>query len=329
VCGAAADRFEPLSGEKAQVVAASNVTKVVVVGAGIAGVAAVEALRAASAMVDITLISEENYLPYYRLNLTRYLAGEIMEADLPIHPESWYQQQNVRLLRGRKAVEIALDRQVVSLDDGHELPFEQLVLAAGASPVVPPIAGVAKENVLCLRTVDDANLILGFAKRGARCVCIGGGILGLEAAGALARRGADVAVIENHGWLLPRQLNDKSGRILEQHVTGVGIKLHHRARVAEILGDRRAQGVRLEGGPTLPADFVIVATGIRPNLELAQRAGLAVNRGVLVDNYLATSHPNVLAAGDLAEHCGTIYGLWGAAQFQGNIAGLTTGSSKH
>jgi nitrite reductase (NADH) large subunit len=322
VCGAAADRFEPISEEPQPVIASSSATKVIVVGAGIAGVAAVEALRTASAAAEITLVSAEDHLPYYRLNLTRYLAGEIAEGDLPIHPESWYTQQNVRLLRGRNVAGIALDRQRVALDDGQELPFGKLVLAAGASAAVPPIPGVGKESVFSVRTIDDANLILSLAKPGARCVCIGGGILGLETAGALARRGTDVAVIENHGWLLPRQLNEKAGRLLEQRVAGLGIRLHRRANVAEICGDQHVQGVRLQDGLILPADIVIIATGVRPNTEVAQHAGLAVNRGVVVDDYLTTSHPNVLAAGDLTEHRGTVYGLWGVSQFQGTIAGL-------
>ena len=321
-CGAPADRFEPITEAPTQNLVASGMTSVVVVGAGIAGLAAVESLRAVSSAAEVTLISEEARLPYYRLNLTRFLAGEIAESSLPIHPAGWYDQKNVRLVRGGKAAGIALDRQIVAMDDGEELPFDKLVLAAGASPVVPPIPGVAKEDTLSVRTIDDVKLILGLVGTGARCVCVGGGILGLETAGALARRGADVAVIENHGWLLPRQLNEKAGRILERHVTGLGIQLYRCGRVAEILGDRRADGVRLEDGPVLPADLVIIATGIRSNTRLAQRAGLAMNRGVLVDDCLTTSHPNVLAAGDVAEHRGTVYGLWGASQFQGSIAGL-------
>lgn len=327
-CGAAADRFEPITEMAEEAVSAAGPDKVVVVGAGIAGLAAVESLRAASTEAEITLIASESHLPYYRLNLTRYMAGEVSAESLPIHPAEWYERENVRLVKGRKAVGLDLDRQVVRLDDGEELPFDRMVLAAGASPVVPPIPGVNKENALTVRTVDDANLILSLVRPGTRCVCIGGGILGLETAGALARRGANVAVIENQGWLLPRQLNERAGRILERYVADLGIKLHHRGQVAEIIGDRRASSVRLADGTDLPTDLIIIATGIRPNAELAQAAGLSVNRGVLVDNYLTTSHPKVLAAGDLAEHRGVIYGLWVASQYEGNIAGLNAAGRK-
>lgn len=321
-CGASPDQFEPITEAADEVVAAGPAAKIVVVGAGIAGLAAVESLRAASAEARVTLVSAEAHLPYYRLNLTRYMAGEVAAEALPIHPQDWYEEQNVELLLGRTVAGLKLDPQSIALEDGRELPFDKLVLASGASPMIPPIPGVPRENALCVRTVDDADFILSQARPGVRCVCIGGGILGLETAGALARRGADVALIENHGWLLPRQLNERAGRILERHVAGVGIRLHHRGRVAEVVGDRLAHGVRLDGGPTLPADLVIVATGIRSNVELARSAGLKVNRGVVVDDHLASSHPNVLAAGDVAEHRGTVYGIWVASQFQGNIAGL-------
>ena len=321
-CGALADRFEPVMEAPANAAGAAGPVKVIVVGAGIAGVTAVESLRAASPEAEVTLISQEVHLPYYRLNLTRFLAGEITEDRLAIHPESWYEQQGVRLLRGRSVAGMDLDLHVVVLDDGEQLPFDSVVLAAGAHPAVPPIPGLNRDNALSVRTIDDAKEILSRVRRGMQCVCIGGGILGLETAGALARRGAEVAVIENCGWLLPRQLNERAGRVLERAVMGMGIRMRFRSRTAEILGDRCAQGVRLDDGTTVPADLVILATGIRPDVNLAQRAGLTVNRGVLVDDRLATSHPNVWAAGDVAEHRGVVNGLWMAAQAQGSIAGL-------
>ncbi len=321
-CGAPAERFEPITEPAKRPAEITQVGKVVVVGAGIAGVAAVESLRGTGSDAEVTLISQEAELPYYRLNLTRYLAGEVAEDDLRIHPESWYQQQNVRLLRGTEVADIALDQQFVALTDGHKHSFDKLVLTAGAHPFVPPFTGAGKENVTCLRTLGDARSILEVAKRGVRCVCIGGGILGLETAGALVRRGGNVAMLENEGWLLPRQLNQRAGQVLEEHVIGLGIKLYQRAGVAEILGDRCVHGVRLDDGTVLPADLVVIATGIRPNIDLAQRASLTVNQGVIVNDLLATSHPNVLAAGDVAEHRGTVYGLWVASQFQGNIAGM-------
>jgi len=177
--------------------------------------------------------------------------------------------------------------------------------------------------VTSLRTVEDARCILGALGDGVRCVCVGGGLLGLETAGALARRGADVTLLEGHEWLMPRQLNRTAGERLARHVDQMGIGLRTRARTKEIVGDERVAGVMLEDGATVPADLVVIATGVRPNSHLARRAGLEVSKGVVVDNHLVSSHPNVLAAGDVAEHRGALYGTWGPSQFQGNIAGLS------
>ena len=179
-----------------------------------------ESLRTASPAAEITLISKEPELPYYRLNLTRYLAGEIGDRDLPIHPASWYEEQKVRLLLGAEASAINLNDRVVELHGGEKLPFDKLLLAAGAHPFVPPFPGTDREGVTSLRTVEDARGILAACRAGAKCVCIGGGLLGLETAGGLARQGAEVTLLESHGWLLPRQLNsgpEKSSTLCRRH----------------------------------------------------------------------------------------------------------------
>ena len=286
------------------------------------GSAAAESLRAASPTAEITVVSKEPELPYYRLNLTRYLAGEIGEEDLPIHPASWYEEQRVRLLLGAEASAIHLEDHVVELHGGEKLPFDKLLLAAGAHPFIPPLAGADREGVTSLRTAEDARQILAACRAGAKCVCIGGGLLGLETAGGLARQGADVTLLEGYGWLLPRQLNQRAGEILNQYVVATGIKLRTKAITREIVGNGRVRGVLLEDGSIVPAELVVIATGIRSNSHLARRAGLEVNQGVVVDNLLATSHPDVFAAGDVAEHHGQVYGIWGPSQYQGSIAAM-------
>lgn len=321
-CGATADCFEPVREAAKTAAAATQAIRALIVGAGIAGISAAESLRAASPTAEITIVSKEAELPYYRLNLTRYLAGEIGEHDLPIHPASWYEEQKIRLMLGTEASTIRLDEHVVELHGGDRLPFDKLLMAAGAHPFLPPIPGADREGVTALRTAEDARQILTACRAGAKCVCIGGGLLGLETAGALARQGADVMLLEGFGWLLPRQLNQRAGEILNQYVVGTGIKLQAKAITREIVGDGRVQGVCLEDGNTLPADLVVVATGIRPNSHLARRAGLEVNQGVVVDNLLRASHPDVYAAGDVAEHRGQVYGTWGPSQYQGSIAGM-------
>ena len=323
VCGATAKYFEPASEAARAAPGDHNGGPFVVVGGGIAGVTAVEALRQVSEASEITLVSKEAELPYLRLNLTRYLAGEIRASQLPIHPKSWYEQRNVRLMLGVEARAIRMEEQSIELSNGNVLPFERLLLAAGAHAYIPPFAGTHRQGVTTLRTVEDADRILhAIEAGGTKCVCIGGGILGLETAAALARRGADVTLLEGHGWLLPRQLNRRAGELLARHTASKGITLFSKARTRAILGNGRVRGVLLEGGTVIDADLVVVATGIRPNSHLARSAGLQVNRGVIVDDMLRTSHPAVFAAGDIAEHRGVVYGIWGPSQSQGRIAAI-------
>jgi nitrite reductase (NADH) large subunit len=329
LCGAARDEFEPLPDE-APAGSGAPPERVVVIGAGIAGVAAVEALRSAAPEMEITLVSKEISLPYYRINLTRYLAGEVGQEELCIHSVRWYEDHAVRLLQGVEVASLELEDRAVTLTSGRRLACDKLILTAGAHAFLPPLPGIEREGVCGLRTLEDAARILAAAQPGARVVIIGGGILGLEAAGALARRGARVSVLEGFGWLLPRQLNRRAGELLAAHVAGLGVTVRPLAATREIVGaEGRATGVALESGEVLPADLVIVATGIRSNTHLARQAGLAVGQGVIVDDHLTASHPAVLAAGDAAEHRGVVYGLWGASQAQGRLAGLNAAGGKH
>lgn len=327
VCAAAADRFEPYTEAPAIVESGQEKQKVVIVGAGIAGVSAAESLRKTSPEAEITLLSKETHLPYYRLNLTRYLAGEVGEEQLPLHPPEWYDRQGIKIELGTELNAIELESKKLILRDGAGLDYDTLILAAGSHPFVPPIPGVNKENVSVLRTKSDADAILANCRENGPCVCIGGGLLGLEAVGALARRGADVTILEGHGWLLPRQLNKEAGERMETHAASLGIKLRKNTRAREIVGDERVRSVLLDDRTVIPAESVIIAVGVRSNSYLARLAGLEVHHGIVVDDRLRTSHPDVFAAGDIAEHRGVSYGTWGPSQFQGTIAGLNAGGS--
>ena len=327
VCGAHPDRFEPLSAAVPPVSEIGGAGRVVILGGGIAGISAVESLRQAAPAAEITLVSKEADLPYYRLNLTRYLAGEIAAADLPIHPESWYGEQKVEILRGAEASELAFDAAAVILSDGRRLDFDRLVLTAGAHPFVPAFPGTQRQGVSTLRTQADADCILEAVRSGASSVVIGGGILGLETAGGIARRGGKVTVIESHEWLMPRQLSRRAGELLADWLAHIGIGLRTRASTEELIGDGQVSAVRFKDGVSIPADLVVLAAGVRPNSHLARRAGLDVGQGVIVDDHLFTSHPKVLAAGDITEHRGVLYGNWSAAQYQGAIAGMNAAGS--
>ena len=334
-CGASREEFEPVTEDSSPSAEpraeAGKTARVVVIGAGIAGMAAVESLRTAAPSAEITLISQETELPYYRLNLTRYLAGEVKRENLPIHPAAWYEEQQDPALawqrRSADSIWRAMPSNCATANDSRSTSSCWPPAPIPSSRPSPeriargsPACGRSRMRIISLRACEA----------GARCVCIGGGILGLETAGALARRGAKVTLLEGHGWLLPRQLNQRAGEILGDHVRRIGITLRNKAVTREILGDGRVHGVLLEDGSTIPADLVVIATGIRSNSSLAQQAGLEVKHGVVVNNHLTTSHPDVLAAGDVAEHKGVVYGLWTASQAQGAIAGknLAGGSAE-
>jgi len=322
VCGASHDCFEPISEAMEKASHMEKVGKVVVVGAGIAGLAAVEGIRTVSPDTEVTLISKETHLPYYRLNLTRYLAGEISETELEIKSHSWFEKNKVQLLSGTDVSKLNLEHKAMELNNGDEVPFDKLILTVGAHPFMPPFPGAYREGVTNLRTLSDVRSILTSDLTGKKCTCIGGGLLGLETAGALAKRGIEVTLLEGYGWLLPRQLNKRAGQILAKHVESSGIKLFTKARTREILGDERVKGILLEDESIIDTDFIIVATGIRSNSYLGRMAGLDVNKGIVVDNLLLTSHPDVFAAGDVAEHRGCVYGTWAPSQYQGGIAGM-------
>jgi len=328
VCGAPADRYEPLAASETQAAGGATVRRVVVLGGGIAGISAVESLRQSAPEAEIALLTREEGLPYYRLNLTRYLAGEIGAEELPIHPRSWYDDQRVEWIAGVEAAELMPGDSVVVLADGRRVSFDRLILTAGAHPFVPPFPGTQLEGVTVLRTQADAEHILQAVRSGASCVVVGGGILGLEAAGGIARRGGKVTLLESHEWLMPRQLNRRAGGLLADWLAKIGIGLRTQAVTEGLLGHKRVTGVRLKDGSSIPADLVILAAGVRPNSHLACRAGLAVGQGVIVDDHLWTSHPGILAAGDIAEHRGLLYGNWSAAQYQGSIAGMNAAGAK-
>lgn len=323
VCGVGSDSFEPVAEEAAPAATARSDVHIVIVGGGIAGLSAAEAARRTSADCDITLISSEPELPYNRLNLTRFLAGELEERALTMHPARWYEEHRIRLRKGTEVEAISLRPKEVALAGGDKLPFERLIIASGAHAFIPPFPGAKLEGVHALRTLEDARGISGALRPGARCVVIGGGILGLEAAGALVRHTENVTLLEGHSYLMPRQLCERAAGVLGDFVAGIGIRLRRQARTKELCGDDgRVSGVLLEDGDMIPADLVVVATGVRPNSYLARQAGLDVKTGVVVDHLLRTSDPDVFACGDACEHGGVLYGSWAAAQFQGSIAGM-------
>lgn len=320
VCGAGREHFEALL-EVAPKVSTSDVGSIVIVGAGIAGLTAAEKARATSGNAKITLISKEAGLPYYRLNLTRLLAGEIDDAQLTMQRVTWFEKHGIKLV---EAEVTAIDpaARILTLYSGDSVSYDALVLANGSHAFVPPFSGVRRAGIHVFRTLDDGRNILRDAKPGSKCVCIGGGLLGLETAGALRKKGLNVSIVEGFGWLLPRQLPEVAGKMLARYIEALGIAVYTDTSVKELVGDESVRGVVLKDGRELPADLVVISTGVRSNSHLARRTDLKVANGVVVDDRMQTSHPGVYAAGDVAEHRGTCPGIWPVAYAQGVVAGM-------
>ncbi len=303
-------------------------TNFLIVGGGIAGVSAAEAIHKVDPDADITLISDEPSLPYFRMSLTRYLAGEVARDQLDLHKQGWYLENHINIVVGVHVSDIDSHQKLVTLNDGRVFQYDKLILANGASPFVPPIAGKDLEGVMTLRSLEDAERIIRLYDHPANVVCVGGGLLGLEIAGAIARHGLRVTVLEALDWLLPRQLGREAAELLRQHIESMGISVVVPAKVTALVGGGKVEGVELaaqspETNPAvcIPAELVLISAGVRPNLDLAKLAGIEVNRGVIVNEHMQTSDPDIYAAGDVCEFHGISYGLWVPAKKQGEVAG--------
>ncbi|MDD5285606.1 MAG: FAD-dependent oxidoreductase [Desulfuromonadaceae bacterium] len=327
VCSASGNLFVPLSITDSPVTQSDDTLRIVVLGGGIAGLTAATEARRQSPHASIRLVSRERSLPYYRLNLTRFLAGDIAEKELQIQSQQWFDEQSINCISA-EATLIDRDKRFVYLRDGGQLVYDRLVLTNGAHPFIPPFPGVTRDGVSVLRTIEDARSILKRLTPSSCVVCIGGGLLGLETAGAMARQGATVTVVEGFSSLLPRQLPPRAGNMLQQRLEAQGLTILCGETVKELAGDESVRGVLLESGRQLPADLVIVTAGVRPNSYLARQAGLTVHQGIVVDDRMFSSDPAILAAGDVAEHRGTLYGIWPAGYAQGVVAGCNAAGGR-
>ncbi|AOW92980.1 pyridine nucleotide-disulfide oxidoreductase [Rhodococcus sp. WMMA185] len=274
----------------------------VIVGGGLAGAKTAEALRDKDFEGSIVLLSEEEHLPYDRPPLTKeHFAGKKSLDEFTVHHGDWYRDQHVDLRLGTTATDLDLAAHTVTLPDGSTLKYDKLALATGSRSRRPPINGSDAEGVHYLRSVDESDALIEAVADGARLVIIGAGWIGLEVAASARQKGADVAVIEASELPLTNSLGPEIGRVFADLHRENGVRLHLGAKVEEITVEAgRATGVRLGDGTVLPADAVLVAVGAAPNVEIAERAGLDVDGGVLVDAGLQTSHPDVVAVGDIA-----------------------------
>lgn len=284
--------------------------RLVVVGNGMVGLRLVEAVRAAAPdRFDLTVVGEEPEPAYNRVLLSSVLAGEVADADARLRDRPWYLRQGVRLITGHPATTIDRERREVAVGHITTLPYDRLVLATGSDAIRLPLPGIGLAGVHVFRTTADVARIRAGAAPGGRAVVIGGGLLGLEAANGVARAGMAVTVVHLADRLMERQLDGAAAALIQDAMAARGIAFRLAADTAAIEGQDRVAAVRLASGERIAADLVVVAAGVRPRVDLAREAGLAVGRGIRVDDGLATSDPAIHALGECAEHRGTCHGL--------------------
>jgi nitrite reductase (NADH) large subunit len=284
--------------------------RLVVVGNGMAGMRTVEELlKLDPARYDITVFGAEPHVNYDRIMLSSVLAGEKTVAEIEINPRAWYDENHITLHAGDPVVVIDAAARTVTSQAGVVVGYDRLLLATGSKPIVPPIPGLTLPGVCTFRDIADVDTMIAAAATQRRAVVIGGGLLGLEAAWGLKRRGMEVAVVHLMPTLMERQLDVPAGRLLQRDLTERGISFFTNGQTEEVTGTDRATGVKLADGREVPADLVVVAIGIRPEIGLARAAGLEVNRGIVVGDNLVTSDPDIFAIGECVEHRGQCFGL--------------------
>ena len=293
--------------------------KLVLVGNGLAGMRCLEdLLDMAPDRYEITVIGEEPWGNYNRIMLSPVLSGEKTIDDIMLHPHAWYADKGIRLFAGDPAVRIDRPRKHVYTEKGEVISYDRLILATGSKPFVPPIPGSDLKGVLSFRDIYDVNSMLDYCKTRKNAVVIGGGLLGLEAAYGLKQQGMNVTVLHLMDRIMDRQLDSKASQMLKTAIEQKGITILTAANTEGLIGEEgHVTQVKLKDGTVLDADLVVFAVGIRPNMALAQSAGLRCNRGVLVNDTMQTFDPSIYAVGECIEHRGQTFGLveplWGQA----------------
>ena len=290
----------------------------VIIGSGPSGLRCAEILARAGRRP--LLIGAEPGLPYNRVALSNYLAGDVDAAGLVTHSAASLADMGIELRSGLRVCGIDRAAKTLTAADGETIAYDNLVLATGSQAVRLPFPGADLPGVVLYRTLDEVNFMLNAATHGGRAIVIGGGLLGLEAAVGLTKRGMQATVLHAVDRLMERQLDHNAASLLAERLRGQGIGVELSAMTVAISGEDHATGVVLKDGRTLPADLIVMAVGIRPETSLAKQAGLTVGRGIVVDDQMCTSDPDILAVGECAEHRGQCCGLVAPAFAQADIA---------
>ncbi|MGZ4998105.1 MAG: NAD(P)/FAD-dependent oxidoreductase [Methylobacter sp.] len=288
--------------------------RLVVIGNGMAGIRTVEELlTAAPDKYDITVFGAEPYGNYNRIMLSSVLCGEKTIEDIVINDRQWYIDNGIKLYAGEGKTVVYIDRKKrdVYAQDGTVAGYDRLLIATGSKAVMPEVPGNNLEGVISFRDIVDVHKMLSYSRSHNKAVVLGGGLLGLEAANGLVLRGMDVTVIHNHEFLLNRQMDRPAAKILQTELEQRGLKFKMAAKLKQLLGDenKHITAVSFEDGSRLECDLFVTAIGVRPNMALAQRAGIYCQRGIVVNDTLQSYDPSVYAVGECIQHRGSTFGL--------------------
>ena len=302
--------------------------KLLVIGNGMAGMACLDEILKRKPHFEVTVLSDEPYYNYNRILLSSVLAGEKSVEEIYINSKEWYEKNNIRLCLGKKAVDVDSQKKFVLTEDGEKFSYDLLLLATGSNPFIPPTEGVNKKGVYTFRNMADTENILKDCATAKRAIVIGGGLLGLEAARGISNRQVPVTVVHLMDRLMDVQIDEVGGQFLKREIEKLGIKVLLGKNTAKILGEDQAEGVLFKEGDIEEADMVVIACGIRPNVELGKKAGLQVGRGIVVNDFMETSDPSIFAVGECVEHRGKVYGLVAPLYDQGKVLAATITGDK-
>lgn len=327
VCGVGTEHFVPYEEEEKKY---QKDTKelFLILGNGAAGLSAAEAIRERNSTCSVVMATDEEYLPYSRPMLTKSMLDEMPGQELFIHPSSWYEENRILNLTGKRAEQIDTKEKEVRFADGIRLKYDKCVYALGSECFIPPIPGREKPEVAAIRRIGDVKKISGILSEVKQAVVIGGGVLGLEAAWELKKAGLSVTVLELAPQLMGRQLDLEGGAFLKALIEKTGIEVRLNVTIEEIEGGEHVTGVRLGDQSRVNAQLVILSAGVRANASLAKEAGVLTERAVVVNEHMETTIPDIYACGDCAQYQGINYAIWPQAVEMGKVAGANAAGEK-
>ncbi|MGL5279840.1 MAG: FAD-dependent oxidoreductase [Cetobacterium sp.] len=322
-CGVGSEYFVPSSLEE-KIEKNDVEEKIVIIGGGVAALSTAQIIRERNDRAKILILSKESEYPYYRTLLSEMIGEDISRENFLVKSEEWYKEKKIEVSLETTVENIDSKNKILNIKGGQDISYDKLVIATGARAMVPSIGNSNLDGIFTVRSKEDVDAIKNYSIGKKKAVVIGGGVLGLESACGLQKLGLEVSVVEMMQRMLPRQLDEEGSKIFETCIENSNIKLYKNSKAEKFDGTQRVEGIHLDSGEVIEADIVIISSGIIPNKELAEKANIVVNRGIVINEKMETSIKDIYACGDVAEYKGNVIGLWQISSDQGKIAGLNT-----